>query len=68
MIQGNPVVGAHRERPEAYGSDNNRLQYYEARDTSGEGAVLTATTWYVYEKTDLSHDGPQRPPDADHHG
>ncbi|MCH8253393.1 MAG: hypothetical protein IID36_13175 [Planctomycetes bacterium] len=34
--------------PATYGSDNNRLMFYETFDTSGPQNVLLETTWYFY--------------------
>jgi len=36
------------EDPLLYGSNNNRLEYYETFDTSGPDPVLVSTTWYYY--------------------
>ena len=34
--------------PSAYGSKNNRLEFYEVYDTSGQSNTLLSTTWYFY--------------------
>ena len=36
------------EDPQLYGSDNNRLTYYQTFDKSGPVRVLLSTTWYYY--------------------